>query len=157
MSFVSCHHREKTVFLVRYWKKSHFQAVDVVQKALDMVYGSEKPTLTSAAMRWMYHHSKLKVPAVQDNYSSLGCNGCICTDGYLKKNLLLFQSEPGDGVIIGMSTMEQLQQNLAAAEEGPLNERVVAAFDEAWNLVAHECPNYFRWRFKLHEMHLIGW
>ncbi|TWW61942.1 aflatoxin B1 aldehyde reductase member 3 [Takifugu flavidus] len=97
----------------RYWKQSHFQAVDVVQKALDMVYGSEKPTLTSAAMRWMYHHSKLK-------------------------------SEHGDGVIIGMSTMEQLQQNLAAAEEGPLNERVVAAFDEAWNLVAHECPNYFR-------------
>lgn len=61
----------------------------------------------------------------------------------LKKNLL-FQSEHGDGVIIGMSTMEQLQQNLAASEEGPLDERVVAAFDEAWNLVAHECPNYFR-------------
>lgn len=106
-----------------------------------MAYGSEKPTLTSAAIRWMYHHSKLKVPAVQDNYSSLGSHGCICS--YLKKNLL-FQSEHGDGVIIGMSTMEQLQQNLAAAEEGPLNERVVAAFDEAWNLVAHECPNYFR-------------
>lgn len=118
-----------------------------------MVYGSEKPTLTSAAIRWMYHHSKLKVP---DNYSSLGCHGCISTDGYLKN--LLFQSEHGDGVIIGMSTMEQLQQNLAAAEEGPLNERVVAAFDEAWNLVAHECPNYFRWRFQLNEMHLIiGW
>lgn len=61
-----------------------------------------------------------------------------------KKKNLLFQSENGDGVIIGMSTMEQLQQNLAASEEGPLDERVVAAFDEAWNLVAHECPNYFR-------------
>ncbi|CAG07046.1 unnamed protein product [Tetraodon nigroviridis] len=97
----------------RYWKKSHFQAVDVVLKALDTVYGSGKPTLTSAAMRWMYHHSKLK-------------------------------SEHGDGVIIGMSSMEQLQENLAASEEGPLDERVVAAFDQAWNLVAHECPNYFR-------------
>lgn len=59
------------------------------------------------------------------------------------------QADRGDGVIIGMSTMEQLQQNLAAAEEGPLDERVVAAFDEAWNLVAHECPNYFRWRAKI--------
>lgn len=59
-------------------------------------------------------------------------------------NCLVFQSDLGDGVIIGMSTMEQLRQNLAAAEEGPLHERVVAAFDEAWALVAHECPNYFR-------------
>lgn len=57
---------------------------------------------------------------------------------------LLFQGDLGDGVIIGMSSMEQLQQNLAAAEEGPLDERVVAAFNEAWNLVAHECPKYFR-------------
>ncbi|KAI3369942.1 hypothetical protein L3Q82_024747 [Scortum barcoo] len=97
----------------RYWKQSHFQAIDLVIKSLEAVYGSEKPTMTSAAMRWMYHHSQLK-------------------------------GDLGDGVIIGMSTMEQLQQNLAAAAEGPLDERVVAAFHEAWNLVAHECPNYFR-------------
>lgn len=61
----------------------------------------------------------------------------------------MFQGDRGDGVIIGMSSMEQLQQNLAAAEEGPLDQRVVAAFDEAWNLVAHECPKYFRWRAKI--------
>lgn len=61
----------------------------------------------------------------------------------------MFQGDRGDGVIIGMSSMEQLQQNLAAAEEGPLDERVVAAFHEAWNLVAHDCPNYFRWRAKI--------
>lgn len=102
-----------TAYRDRYWKESHFQAIDLVVKTLDAVYGSQKPTLTSAAVRWMYHHSKL-------------------------------QGEQGDGVIIGMSTMEQLQQNLAAAEEGPLDERVVAAFSDAWNLVAHECPNYFR-------------
>ncbi|XP_068171899.1 aflatoxin B1 aldehyde reductase member 4-like [Antennarius striatus] len=97
----------------RYWKQSHFQGIDLVLQALEEAYGEQKPTLTSAAMRWMYHHS------------------------YLKGDL-------GDGVIIGMSTMEQLQQNLDAAEEGPLDQRVVSAFDEAWKLVAHECPNYFR-------------
>ncbi|KAG8007685.1 Aflatoxin B1 aldehyde reductase member 2 [Nibea albiflora] len=102
-----------TAYQNRYWKKSHFQAIDLVQKALETVYGSDKPSMISAAMRWMYHHSQLK-------------------------------GELGDGVIIGMSSMEQLQQNLAAVEEGPLDERVVAAFHEAWNLVAHECPNYFR-------------
>lgn len=54
-----------TVLLfIRYWKLSHFQAIDVVLKALETVYGSEKPTMTSAAMRWMYHHSQLKVPTV---------------------------------------------------------------------------------------------
>ncbi|KAI9520983.1 Aflatoxin B1 aldehyde reductase member 2 [Dissostichus eleginoides] len=97
----------------RYWKKSQFDAIKVVIEALETVYGSEKPTMTSAAMRWMYHHSKLK-------------------------------GDLGDGVIIGMSSMDQLQQNLAAAEEGPLDETVVNAFNDAWNLVAHECPNYFR-------------
>lgn len=97
----------------RYWKQSQFESIDQVLKTLEVVYGADKPTLTSAAMRWMYHHSKLK-------------------------------GELGDGVIIGMSNMDQLQQNLAAAEEGPLDNRVVAAFDEAWKKVAHECPNYFR-------------
>lgn len=97
----------------RYWKPSQFDAIKVVIEALETVYGSEKPTMTSAAMRWMYHHSQLK-------------------------------GDLGDGVLIGMSSMDQLQQNLAAAEEGPLDERVVNAFNDAWNLVAHECPNYFR-------------
>ncbi|XP_068598601.1 aflatoxin B1 aldehyde reductase member 4-like [Brachionichthys hirsutus] len=97
----------------RYWKQSHFQGIDLVLQALEAAYGSQQPTLTSAAMRWVYHHSHL-------------------------------QGELGDAVIIGMSTMEQLQQNLAAAEEGPLDQVVVSAFNEAWNLVVHECPNYFR-------------
>uniref|UniRef100_A0A8B9HIT4 Aldo-keto reductase family 7 member A2 n=1 Tax=Astyanax mexicanus TaxID=7994 RepID=A0A8B9HIT4_ASTMX len=97
----------------RYWNESHFYAIDGVLKALQAAYGSQKPTLTSAAMRWMYHHSELK-------------------------------GDLGDGVIIGMSSMEQLQENLTAAEEGPLKQEVVDAFKNGWNLVAHECPSYFR-------------
>ncbi|XP_033822037.2 aflatoxin B1 aldehyde reductase member 3 [Periophthalmus magnuspinnatus] len=97
----------------RYWKQSQFVAIEQVLKTLQDVYGANKPSMTSAAMRWMYHHSQLK-------------------------------GDLGDGVIIGMSNMEQLKQNLDAAEEGPLDERVVSAFHEAWNQVAHECPNYFR-------------
>ncbi|XP_068598581.1 aflatoxin B1 aldehyde reductase member 2-like [Brachionichthys hirsutus] len=101
------------VYQKRYWKQSHFQGVDLVLQALETAYGSQKPTLSSAAFRWLYHHSQLK-------------------------------GDRGDGVIIGTSTLNQLQLNLPAAEEGPLDERVVTAFDEAWNLTAHECPNYFR-------------
>ncbi|XP_066526384.1 aflatoxin B1 aldehyde reductase member 3 [Hoplias malabaricus] len=102
-----------TAYRDRYWKESHFQAIDYILKALEAAYGSEKPTLTSAAIRWMYHHSQLK-------------------------------GDLGDGVVVGMSTMEQLQENLAAAEEGPLKQEVVDAFKHGWDLVAHECPNYFR-------------
>lgn len=54
------------------------------------------------------------------------------------------QGALGDAVILGMSSVQQLTQNLAATEEGPLEPAVVQAFDRAWQLVAHECPNYFR-------------
>lgn len=54
------------------------------------------------------------------------------------------QGDEGDGVIIGMSSMDQLRENLTAAAEGPLKQGVVDAFKHAWDLVSHECPNYFR-------------
>ncbi|KAG8142201.1 putative Aflatoxin aldehyde reductase protein [Naja naja] len=50
----------------------------------------------------------------------------------------------GDAVIIGMSNMDQLQENLRSSEEGPLVLSVVEAFEKAWHLTAHDCPNYFR-------------
>ena len=55
------------------------------------------------------------------------------------------QGAHGDAVILGMSSLEQLEQNLACVEEGPLEPAVVEAFDQAWDLVAHDCSNYFHW------------
>lgn len=40
--------------------------------------------------------------------------------------------------------MDQLQENLHSSEEGPLAPSVVEAFEKAWHLAAHDCPNYFR-------------
>ncbi|XP_004397119.1 PREDICTED: aflatoxin B1 aldehyde reductase member 2 isoform 2 [Odobenus rosmarus divergens] len=97
----------------RFWKERHFEAIALVEKALQAVYGGSVPSMTSAALRWMYQHSQL-------------------------------QGAHRDAVILGMSSVEQLTQNLAATEEGPLEPAVVQAFDQAWHLVAHECPNYFR-------------
>uniref|UniRef100_A0A673UEG9 Aldo-keto reductase family 7 like (gene/pseudogene) n=1 Tax=Suricata suricatta TaxID=37032 RepID=A0A673UEG9_SURSU len=97
----------------RFWKEHHFEAIALVEKALQAAYGSGAPSMTSAALRWMYHHS-------------------------------LLQGAHGDAVILGMSSLEQLAQNLAATEEGPLEPAVLQAFERAWDLVAHECPNYFR-------------
>lgn len=62
----------------------------------------------------------------------------------LRCGRLPLQGARGDAVILGMSSLEQLEQNLAATEEGPLEPAVVEAFNQAWNVVAHECPNYFR-------------
>ncbi|OWK12885.1 hypothetical protein Celaphus_00014704 [Cervus elaphus hippelaphus] len=99
--------------LSSYWKEQHFEGIALVEKALQAAYGSSAPSMTSAALRWMYHHSQL-------------------------------QGTHGDAVILGMSSLEQLEENLAATEEGPLEPAVVHAFDQAWRLVAHDCPNYFR-------------
>ncbi|XP_073457615.1 aflatoxin B1 aldehyde reductase member 4-like [Aquarana catesbeiana] len=102
------------VYRNRYWKKHHFEAIDLVRRSLEEMYSADvRPSLTAAALRWMYHHSKL-------------------------------QGSRGDAVILGMSSTEQLVNNLAGAEGGPLLSPVVAAFNNAWNLVAHDCPNYFR-------------
>lgn len=50
----------------------------------------------------------------------------------------------GDGIILGVSSMEQLEINLRSCEEGPLDERVVKAFDDAWEAEKGRCANYFR-------------
>ncbi|XP_058531949.1 aflatoxin B1 aldehyde reductase member 3 [Ochotona princeps] len=97
----------------RYWTEEHFKGIELVQKALQAAYGANAPSLTSATLRWMYHHSQLK-------------------DAH------------GDAVILGLSSLQQLETNLAAVKEGPLKSEVVEAFDQAWNLVAHKCVNYFR-------------
>ncbi|OBS64802.1 hypothetical protein A6R68_06669, partial [Neotoma lepida] len=99
-----------TVYQVRglwYWKEEHFKGIALVEKALKSTYGTSTPSMTSATLRWIYHHSQLK-------------------GGH------------GDAVILGMSSLQQLEQNLTLIEEGPLEPAVVEAFDQAWNLVAHD-------------------
>lgn len=50
-------------FFGRYWKKHNFEGIALVEKALKEAYGSTAPSLTSAALRWLYNHSKLQVRA----------------------------------------------------------------------------------------------
>jgi aflatoxin B1 aldehyde reductase len=52
--------------------------------------------------------------------------------------------EAGDGIIIGASSAEQLEQNLKASEAGPLPDSIAAAFDKAWEEGKCESPTYFR-------------
>lgn len=43
------------------WKEHHFKGIALVEKALQAAYGTSAPSMTSAALRWMYHHSQLQV------------------------------------------------------------------------------------------------
>lgn len=72
------------------------------------------------------------------------CDGVSAGHQCVTSGRLPLQGAHGDAVILGMSSLEQLEENLAATEEGALEPAVVQAFDQAWRLVAHDCPNYFR-------------
>ncbi|KAJ3215712.1 hypothetical protein HDU67_010423 [Dinochytrium kinnereticum] len=50
----------------------------------------------------------------------------------------------GDGVIVGVSSVAHAKDNLAACEEGPLPEEIVAAFDAACEKTKSIAPTYYR-------------
>lgn len=50
----------------------------------------------------------------------------------------------GDGVIIGSSNIHHLEENVAYAMKGPLDEKVVQSIEECWSMTSHTCPDYFR-------------
>lgn len=70
-------------------------------------------TLIETSLRWLAHHSKLR-----------------------------FQ-DGNDGVIVGVTKIEQLEGNLRDLQKGPLPEDVLAALDEAWMLCKAEESNYW--------------
>lgn len=85
-------------------------------KALQIIEGAiEKHGLTmiETALRWTVHHSALKIK-----------------DG-------------NDGIIIGISSVAQLENNLDNLEKGPLPEEVVEALEEAWKVSKADTTNYW--------------
>ena len=58
-------------------------------------------------------------------------------------NWLLHHS-PTDCIILGASRFEQLEQNLAAAKEGPLPPEILSVCDEVWTDLRNPVPSYNR-------------
>lgn len=73
-------------------------------------------SMIETALRWMVHHSKLQVK---------GAN------------------QGTDGILIGVSSVEQLEDNLTSLEKGPLPDDVVQALDEAWAISKADSANYW--------------
>ncbi|RDW63547.1 hypothetical protein BP6252_11092 [Coleophoma cylindrospora] len=101
------------------YRKRYFR--DSMFEALSIVEPVAKEhglTLVEIGLRWLVHHSALNV-----------INGT-------------------DGIVIGVSNMEQLDQNLQGCEKGPLPEDVVNALDQAWLVAKAETPNYWQLELK---------
>ncbi|KAH9907058.1 NADP-dependent oxidoreductase domain-containing protein [Xylariomycetidae sp. FL2044] len=75
-------------------------------------------TLIEVALRWTVHHSQLKIKGGTD------------------------------GILIGISSFTQLENNLNDLEKGPLPEDVVQALDEAWMIAKADAPNYWHMDLK---------
>lgn len=89
-------------------------------KALEMIEPVAKQhqlSLIEIALRWLVHHSKLNMDR------SKGGN---------------------DGVILGVSSLKQLEVNIEALEKGPLPEELLKVIDQAWEVVGGSCPSYWR-------------
>jgi aflatoxin B1 aldehyde reductase len=85
-------------------------------RLIEQVAEKHNLTLLEIALRWCIHHSALKTRVKGGN----------------------------DGVIIGVSSLKQLEGNLQDLEKGPLPDNVVHALDEAWLIAKPTTPNYFR-------------
>ncbi|KAF7539751.1 hypothetical protein G7Z17_g12346 [Cylindrodendrum hubeiense] len=93
----------------RYYRDSTFKALQTIEVAVE----KNNLTMVETALRWMIHHSALKLE---------GGN---------------------DGILIGASSLAQLESNLNDLEKGPLPEDVVEALDEAWILSKADTANYW--------------
>lgn len=56
----------------------------------------------------------------------------------------ILNSDRGDGIIIGVSKMQHLIQNIKYAQGDVLPEEVIEAFDLAWTICRNEAPEYYR-------------
>ena len=83
-------------------------------KLIEPVAQKHDLTMLEIALRWCTHHSALKM-----------------------------QHGGTDAVVIGVSSLAQLQSNLKDLEKGPLPEEVLKVLDEAWLITKPTTPNYW--------------
>ena len=50
----------------------------------------------------------------------------------------------GDGIILGVSSLEHLQQNMEACSSAPLDDEIIEILERGWNLIRPNCFRYFR-------------
>lgn len=97
----------------RFFRDGNFEAL----KVLEPLASKHNLTLPEIALRWIVHHSALKV----------------------------MQPGDADGIVIGISSLQQLKANLDDLEKEPLPDEIVEALDECWKSITKQsCPLYWR-------------
>ena len=89
-------------------------ATFVALRIIEPVAQKHNLTMIEIALRWCEHHSALQM----DNGGR-------------------------DGILIGVSSFEQLQGNLKDLEKGPLPEEVLKVLDEAWMITKATEQKYY--------------
>lgn len=102
---------------VRYRERYFKDSTFEALKIIEPVVEKHGLTMVETALRWVVNHSALNIK-----------------DG-------------NDGVIIGCSSIAQLDENLKDCEKGPLPTEVVEALDKAWLVAKVDTPNYWRYDF----------
>lgn len=59
-------------------------------------------------------------------------------------NHSMMKSELGDGILLGASRFEQMEQNMVAATKGELPQSILDAMDSAWEIAKPDSPTYFK-------------
>lgn len=101
----------------RYRERYFKDSVFEALKIIEPVVEKHGLTMVETALRWVVNHSALNIK-----------------DG-------------NDGVIIGCSSLAQLDENLKDCEKGPLPADVIEALDKAWQVSKADTPDYFRFGF----------
>lgn len=83
-------------------------------RLIEPVASKHNLSLLEIAFRWCVHHSKLNM-----------------LDG-------------NDGIVIGVSSLSQLESNLTNIEKDPLPNDVINILDQAWAITKATCPLYWR-------------
>jgi len=59
-------------------------------------------------------------------------------------NHSMMDAEKDDGILLGASRIEQMTQNMAAAQKGALSQNILDAMDAAWEIARPDSPAYFK-------------
>ena len=59
-------------------------------------------------------------------------------------NHSMLSAKDGDGILLGASHMEQMEQNMLAAKKGTLPQSILDAMDAAWRIAKPDSPAYFK-------------
>ncbi|KAL5364087.1 NADP-dependent oxidoreductase domain-containing protein [Aspergillus floccosus] len=83
-------------------------------RLIEPVVAKHGLTMPETAFRWVHHHSALNIK-----------------DG------------GRDGIILGVSSLAQLENNLKDVQKGPLPQEVIDVLDQAWLVAKPTAPNYW--------------